>query len=154
MPDTNEELVSLLREVNRDVSKFARDVMSEHGIPFAMLMISKQLKAEPGITISELARRSGIAKSHISNSIRDFDQRGWVEKKSDTSDQRILRLYLTESANRELDLVSIQIRQELTTLVADIPDHRARELVEGLRELKLALKKKRGNDFHDPFCHE
>lgn len=73
MPNIHEELVELLREVNRGLGKFARDVLSEHGIPFAMLMISKQIKAEPGITISELARRSGIAKSHISKSIQDFD---------------------------------------------------------------------------------
>ncbi len=153
MPGMNEELVELLRDVNRGLGKYARDVMSEHGIPFSMLMISKQIKAEPGITISELARRTGIAKSHISTSIRNFDQRGWVEKRSDASDQRILRLYLTKSATEELALVGSQIRQKFTALVADIPEQRARELVEGLRELKLALEKNRGNDAHEPFCH-
>lgn len=154
MSSIHEELVSLLREVNRGLGKYPRQVLSEHGIPFSMMMISKQIKAEPGITISELARRTGIAKSHISNSIRDFDQRGWVEKRSDASDQRILRLYLTPSATEELALVGTKIRENLNALVADIPEQRARELVEGLSEIKSALEKYQENNSLEPFCKE
>ncbi len=153
MPNIHEELVELLREVNRGLGKFARDVLSEHGIPFAMLMISKQIKAEPGITISELARRTGIAKSHISKSIQDFDQRGWIEKRADARDQRILRLYLTPTATEELALVGSQIRNNFNVLVADIPEQRARELVAGLAEIKAAVEKNRGNESPDSCCH-
>lgn len=152
MPNIYEELVELLREVNRGLGRYPRELLAEHGIPFSMLMISRHIKAEPGITISELARRTGIAKSHISNSIRDFDQRGWVEKRSDASDQRILRLYLTQSATDELALVGSKIRQKLNALVADIPEQRARELVQGLEEIKLLIDKKQDNESPAPFC--
>ncbi len=141
----HEELVELLHDVNRSMGKYAREVLFQHDLPFSMLIISKHIRLEPGITISELARRTGIAKSHISNLIRELEQRGWVEKKSDASDQRILRLYLSQPASADIQLLGKRIRQQFNDLLADIPDQRAMQLIEDLTEIKAALDKNRGN---------
>lgn len=143
MTSIHEQLVDLLHEVNRSMGKYARDVMAQHEIPFTMIIVSKHIKAEPGITISELARRTGIAKSHISNQIKELEQRGWVEKKNDISDQRILRLYLTPQAVKELGLIGQQIRKQFNALVADIPEQRAAQLLSDLEEIKQAIERYR-----------
>ena len=139
----HEQLVELLHDINRSMGKYAHAVLSEYDMPLSLLMISKQIKAEPGITISEMARRTGIAKSHVSNQIRKLEERGWVEKISDVSDQRILRLYLSQPASNEMVLLGGIIRQQMNVLLADIPEQRAEELLVDLTEINQAIKNSR-----------
>ncbi|MGE5390390.1 MAG: MarR family winged helix-turn-helix transcriptional regulator [Deltaproteobacteria bacterium] len=134
-----EQLIDLLREVNRDMSKYVKEILYAHDIPISSMIIARELRNDPGITISELSRRVDMAKSHISNLVRDLEQRGWVEKRPDKTDQRILRLYITPAVGRHLVEVRQEIRAGIGTLVADIPADRARSLVEGLEEIKAAL---------------
>lgn len=142
MATVHEQLVDALHEINRRMGKYARDVLAEHEMPLSLLMISKHIKIEPGITISEMSRRTGIAKSHVSNQIRRLEARGWVEKRSDQEDQRILRLYLSEAGVRELALIGTKIRKQFNALVADIPEARAEELLADLDEIRQAMLRK------------
>ena len=140
MSEKHELLVELLREVNRGVGKYVKNVLAEHDISVPAVIICKQLKGEAGITISELARRTGMAKSHISNIIRELEQKGWVRKKTDSSDHRVLRLYLNEAASAHLELLRIDIRQILMP-GADIATKsrdrfRVREIIEALDKVR------------------
>lgn len=101
-----------------------------------VMMTAKQIELEPGITISELARRTDIAKSHISNTIRELEKREWVEKRADVNDQRLVRLYLTDKAADDLRLIRGGIRQQLNQLVISIPEERLDDLVKGLEDIK------------------
>ncbi len=139
---SHERLVELLRDVNRSMGKSVREILNEDGIPFSMMVIIKNLRMVPGITTSELSRRTGIAKSHVSNIIRQLNAKGWVEKRTDAADQRILRLYLAPTANAEMQTLGGKIRAQLNTLVADLPEERVVQLIEGLSELKAILDKK------------
>lgn len=141
MSVVHEQLVELLHDINRGMGKYARDILSTHDMPLSLFMISKQIKAEPGITISEIARRTGIAKSHVFTQIRKLEERGWVEKKPDDSDQRIIRLYLSEPACNELIFLGGIIRQQMNVLLADIPDQQAEELLADLKEIKQAMER-------------
>ncbi|MGE5454643.1 MAG: MarR family winged helix-turn-helix transcriptional regulator [Methylocystaceae bacterium] len=140
MSNTNELLIDLLREVNRGLGKFVKDILAEHDLPITMGIVTRQIGSTPGITISELSRLTGIAKSHISKTIRELDERGWVEKREDSTDQRLLRLYLNPIAIKYLEQARQDIRQRINELVADIPEERAIELVVGLTDIKAALE--------------
>lgn len=146
MSDVHEQLAEILHDINRNMGKYARDVLSKHDMPFSLLVISKHIKAEPGITISEMARRTGIAKSHVCTQIRKLEERGWVEKRSDASDQRVLRLYLSQSGSDELFSLGKIIRQQINDLLIDIPEPRAQELLVDLIELKQAIDNKQGQN--------
>lgn len=139
MSTDSENLIDLLRDVNRGIGKYVKEVLAEHDIPITIGMISRQIASEPGITISELARRTGIAKSHISKNILELDKRGWVEKKADVADQRLLRLYLTPAANQHLAIARADVRQRINQLVAGISSEKTEELISGLAQIKVAL---------------
>jgi len=138
-----EQLAELLHDINRGMGKYARDIFAANDIPFSLLMISKHIKAEPGITVSEMARRTGIAKSHISNQIRKLEERGWVEKRLDVNDQRIIRLYLSKKGVSEMVLLGGKIRQQFSSLLSAIPQQRAQELAADLAEIKIVIDKHR-----------
>lgn len=142
----HEILIDLLREVNRDIGKYVRDVLAAHDIPVTSMMMVRNIGAEPGITISALARKTGIAKSHVSNIIRGLEQRGWVEKKEDACDQRILKLYLTPLAAENLRIIRQDIRKKVNALVADIPEQAALDLIKGLKDIKNVLQRSRNEE--------
>jgi DNA-binding MarR family transcriptional regulator len=96
--------------------------------------------------VSELARRSGIAKSHISHVIDELSRRGWVEKRADPADQRILRLYLTELAAGQMKRIRLELRQQLSSLVVGLPERRRSELVTSLHDILTALQQAKGKE--------
>lgn len=149
MDSPHEQLIDLLREVNRDLSKYVKEIMFAHDIPVTSMIITRELRNQPGITVSELARRTGMAKSHISNSVREMEQRGWLEKRSDSSDQRVLRLYISPEVSGHLAVLRQDIRAQIGALVADISEDRARELTAGLEEIKQALASRARGQCHD-----
>lgn len=134
-----EILIDLLRDVNRGLGRYVKEVLNEHDIPITIGLISRQITSEPGITISELARRTGIAKSHISKNIQELEKRGWVEKREDAADQRLLHLYLTPRAQQHLAMASADVRQRINQLVTGIPPEKTGELISGLTQIKVAL---------------
>lgn len=138
-----EQLAELLHDINRGMGKYARDIFAANDLHFSLFMISKHIKAEPGITVSEMARRTGIAKSHISNQIRKLEERGWVEKRLDVNDQRIIRLYLSKEGSSEMVVMRNKIRQQFSSLLLEIPPQRAEELASDLAEIKTIIDKHR-----------
>jgi len=141
LPVQHELLIDLLQEVNKGLSSYVREVLAGHRIPVATMVVMRKIKEEPGTTVSELARRTGFAKSNVSSIIEDLSRRGLVEKRTDPADHRLLRLHHTEPATGFLSMVKADIRGRIGDLVSGIPETRKAELIEGLREIREALKK-------------
>src|SRR5690606_40015840 len=97
---TPEEIAVLGQHVNREMRALMLRAGKEYELPPFSFMLLRHIKEEPGITLSELARRVGAAKSHTSTTIEQLVQEGYVEKRADPSDQRVLRLHATEAAMR------------------------------------------------------
>ncbi|MCK4259848.1 MAG: MarR family transcriptional regulator [Halanaerobiales bacterium] len=134
-----EILLDLLHEVNKGFEEHMRKVFMEYNFTISTMLIIGQIKRNPGIIISEIARRASIAKSHVSKTIVELSQQGWVEKRPDPSDQRILRIYLTETAIEQMQQIRMKVRQEIGSVVAGLSDNRVEEMIEGLKEIKASL---------------
>ncbi|MDD3268962.1 MAG: MarR family winged helix-turn-helix transcriptional regulator [Syntrophomonadaceae bacterium] len=138
---TNHELlIDLLHQVNRKLGEKGREVIAQHKFPITTMLIVKQINLEPGITISELARKTNIAKSHISNIVKDLSVQGWVEKHNDVRDQRVLRLFLSPAGTEHLGFIGREVRQQFAQLLAPITDSRATQIIEALQEILTALE--------------
>src|SRR5690606_12877926 len=95
---TPEEIAVLGQHVNREMRALMLRAGKEYELPPFSFMLLRHIKEEPGVTLSELARRVGAAKSHISTTLEHLVKEGYVEKRSDPSDQRLVRLRVTEAA--------------------------------------------------------
>jgi DNA-binding MarR family transcriptional regulator len=140
MNTEHELLIDLLQGVDRELAEQMKAVFEKHDIlPTTMLLASK-INRNPGITISELSRVSRIAKSHVSNTIEQLAKRGWVEKKLDPADHRIVQIYLTEEARKYYGIIRSDIREYMEDVVKSLPHERIADLISGLGELKAALE--------------
>jgi DNA-binding MarR family transcriptional regulator len=89
---------------------------------------------EDGLPISELAARTGLAKSSMTTIVRGLVREGFVRLDRDPSDHRVKRLYLTPRA-RELERVLTdrvtRLRHRVTATLG----------IQGQRQLHVTLQR-------------
>jgi DNA-binding MarR family transcriptional regulator len=141
MPVQREELAGLWRAINREMHDSFRQAFSGYDHSPVTLILIRETAKEPGITISELARRAGIVKSHVSKLVDQLVQQGYFEKRPDPADQRLVRLYLTERAAQIKAQLEGQLLSVLNGIISEVPEHEVEQIVHGLRLLRSALQK-------------
>ena len=62
-------------------------------VPFPLFLM--RLTENEGVTLSELGSELMFDKAHVSRTVAAFEEEGYVEKRPDENDKRILRLYVT-----------------------------------------------------------
>lgn len=139
MPDRFEELHRLLREVSRGVFHLARDMLHGQGLPPPSMPVLRMVFHSPGVTISELSRETGMAKSYISKTIESLTTAGILEKRKDPADQRVLRIHPTEAAVVRSREMHAAVDARLAGIIATLPEEKVDALIDGLHMLKAAL---------------
>lgn len=135
-----DELAELLRSVNREMHeslKLALQGMQGYCFTPVSMFLLRNVHLEPGVTMSDLARRSGLVKSHVSKLVDHFVQEGLVEKRSDPDDQRLVRIYPTKASH---DLKAA-LESRVKAVLNELPAQEAEEIARGLRTLLRALQK-------------
>lgn len=127
--------------VNRELHERFRHTFKDLDIPPMTLMMMRQIELEPGVTVSELARRSSTVKSHVSKTVDQLAVQGLVEKRPDPQDQRLLRVYPTPAATAFKKQIEARAMAHWAEITADIPEADLAEVERGLRILLGALAK-------------
>ena len=135
----DEEIVELLREVNRALRERLMRAASGTHRSLAALSLLRSLDREPDITLSELARRRSMPKSLVSMLIADLSQDGLVRKGTDPTDQRLVRLRLTAAGKKDLERWRTTYRTIARDAVGRLDAEDAEDLLSGIRALRDAL---------------
>jgi DNA-binding MarR family transcriptional regulator len=125
------------KQLQRQVMRFVRsfgllDVeQTPCGQPMSASMAHAltELAGDEELSQGALGSRLELEKSTVSRLVADLERRGWIERRRDAVDGRVLRLHLTEQGQR----VSAQIATARAALFADITEHltaRERPMVE------------------------
>ena len=91
-------LGQLLGQVCRLVGRRRRMKLESIGLHHAQGMILSRLWQDDGMSQRALAQALQIAPPTASNTLQRMERSGWIERHRDESDQRIVRVYLTEKA--------------------------------------------------------
>ncbi len=145
MPDSidinTQSFLRVLKDVNMGMFEISHKVFEEYGFPYSGMAILWQVGSVPGSTISEVARRTGLAKSIVSKTVEVLVEQGFLEKRSDDSDQRLVRLYLTEQAHSRFFEMRTIMDQRLSRVLSVLPPEKVDCLLDALSMLKEALEK-------------
>ncbi len=134
-----ESLLVLFYEINRELEEQIRTTFIEHKLDITTILIIRYIIREPGIIVSEVARRLGIVKSQVSKIIEKLNQKGWIEKRPDPSDHRILRLYLKESGIEEIKRIKRVIWKKMGYVAVDIEENQINEMIKSLKQIEAIL---------------
>jgi DNA-binding MarR family transcriptional regulator len=140
MPKPIDTLDELLRDVNRGIFAVAKTIIHHQGLSAPGMRAMGHVMESPGITVSELARERGFAKSHVSNAVESMVEAGFIEKRADPDDQRLVRLYPTRMAQEHFETMHAAVHERLTKVLAVLSDDQMRAVIEGLTILRAALR--------------
>ena len=91
-----------LRVVHRAMQEHSRRIEKEFGVSAAQLTALWELSAHPGCRVSELSQALMLHQSTTSNMLDKMQKRGLIRRERIDSDQRVVRLFVTESGESML----------------------------------------------------
>lgn len=141
MSDKRIAIGELWRKVNHGVHDRFRQAFKETEMPFSLLIMLRQISKHPGATVSEVARHTGMVKSHISKSVEQMVSQGLVEKRPDPQDQRLQRLYLTEGAQKTAAQMEAFAHRAWLQVVEEVSDEDLDQVQKGFQILLDALER-------------
>jgi len=135
-----ESFVRLLRSINRGMFSIADAVLRQYHFPRSGMTIMGQILKKPGITVSQVARQTGFVKSHVSNTIDTLYDQGFVERRQDPQDQRLVRLFATEQSKTRFSEMKKVTDLCVSEVLSVFPRDKLNSLIDGLETLKEALE--------------
>ncbi len=141
LPPLRSEIGELWHRLNREMRVALNDVFRESAMPPPVFFMLREIAREPGITVSELARRVAMVKSHVSRTVDHLARRGYVRKASDPADQRLIRLYATPAAGPALEHTARELQAAWQAVAANVPEEELAAVEQGMRILLRALER-------------
>ncbi len=99
-PDDDEYIGYVLSDVARLIRTVFDRRVRDIGLTRAQWLVLTRLYRRPGASQTELADMLEIDRASAGRMIDRMQKNGWVERRSDSEDRRINRLYLTADARR------------------------------------------------------
>jgi len=127
----------LLGQVCRLVGGRRRMKLESIGLHHAQGMILFQLWHEDGISQRVLAQALHITPPTATNTLKRMERDGWIKRRRKESDQRIVRVYLTEKAKR----LHREARASFKELDAEMTSMLSEQEKETLREALLKVRR-------------
>ncbi|WP_338845141.1 MarR family transcriptional regulator [Massilia sp. W12] len=129
-----------LRSIMRANAAWSAWVEKRCGVTGAQLNVLQELQQEPGMRVGDLAQKLAIHQSTASNLIDGLEKRGLINKMREESDQRVVRLQLSESAQTLLQNSPLQARGLLSQALLQMDDDSLEQLNNGLVSLMSAME--------------
>lgn len=112
----------LLAKVSRLVGGRMRVRLEEIGLHHAQGMILFHLWREDGMAQNVLAQALHITPPTASNTLQRMERDGWIQRRRDPTDQRVVRVYLTGRAKalrEEARSTFRELDRELTAVLSE-----------------------------------
>ena len=131
--------IYLVKQVETGMRRPFEDLIAEHGISTAGYTALSVLQNRPGITSSELARRSFVRAQTMAETVSSLRRAGFVRREKDPTHGRQILLFTTEQGTARV----MDIAGAVSGLEARILDHldaaQRADLVRSLRAVRDAL---------------
>jgi DNA-binding MarR family transcriptional regulator len=125
------------RVLIRTAQRHSQWIERQSGITGAQLWALQEMSEKPGLRVGELANLMALHQSTASNMIDKLESTGLVRKERTSADQRVVRLYLTDSGAELLTLAPSPARGVLPEALRQLP---AEELMRLQQDLDVLLK--------------
>lgn len=125
----------LLGLLDRGIQRELQPLLLVHGLSVAEYTCLTALRAEPGLSNAELARRSLVTPQSMNEVITKLEQRGLVERHRDRGHGRILRTEVTVAGSAVLDRAVPEVAALEGDLLDGVSTDRVTRARQGLIEM-------------------
>lgn len=128
---TNRALAALRQIIGTAKRQFV-NLREQSDISGAQLWALAQVKNAPGLTMQELAAVMTVHQSTASNLVEKLESAGYVRKKREVMDRRVVRLYATAAGTQLLKKAPSPVRDVLPEAVKQLTDEELKTLEQSL----------------------
>ncbi|MCO5966791.1 MarR family winged helix-turn-helix transcriptional regulator [Actinoallomurus soli] len=96
-------------------------LMGGYGLTPHGLAVLASLEQGSALTQRELARRCGVAPSTLNHTVDHLERSGWIERRRDVTDRRLVSLALTETGRRQLRQAQDAAGSEMDPMLDHLP---------------------------------
>jgi DNA-binding MarR family transcriptional regulator len=135
-----EQLAQLLRMLWRAVAQTTRAVEHLPTLPEAKVVLLRKLLTAGPLAPAALAARLGLARSTVSNLVRELDADGLLERRPSESDGRSVLLVPTEQAKHVLEAFGRGRIEVVEQAMGELPAADRRRIVAAVPSLHKLLE--------------
>jgi len=139
MPEQFDEPVvkveRLLRHVAFIIKKRGRDILKDFDITNPQFNALLALRDNPNITMGEMCEKLFLACSTATDLIDRMEKNGFLERKRDSQDRRVIRLSITDKGKEVISEVIAARRRYVATIVSKLTEQEKVELANSLEKL-------------------
>lgn len=110
----NKELCFQLYIASKEIIKQYKPYLKKYDLTYTSFITL--LALEEGMTVNELGEELYLDSGTLSPLLKKLEQKGYLVKKRSSSDERIVKLFLTEDGKRlktKLPAISMEVGQQL-----------------------------------------
>jgi MarR family transcriptional regulator for hemolysin len=133
------ELTALFTRASKLWRNASDGAMRQHGVRVGQNLLLQVLWDTDGLTPGELAERLQVSKPTVVKSANRMETAGLLTKRPDTTDRRLVRVYLTERGRNVRDAVQSARADLERTVTATLTDTERTQLVAALRKINAQL---------------
>lgn len=119
-------IMKKINTISRCAAAYRNDVLKDKTLSALYHSYVIVISKNPGISQEELANELCINKSNVTRGLAHLEEQGYVERKADTFDKRILRVYPTDKMTAMLPKVRKVMKEWNEYLTDDIDEEEVR----------------------------
>jgi DNA-binding MarR family transcriptional regulator len=116
------EILKKFRQIFKAVQQHSQRVESQCGVSSAQLWALWLISGTPGVRVSDLAQTMSVHQSTASNLLDKLDKSGFIRKDRNGSDQRVVRIFLTDEGQMVLDKAPKPVSGILQNALFGLPE--------------------------------
>jgi DNA-binding MarR family transcriptional regulator len=132
-------LLYLVKQVEQAIRAHLDDLLRPLGLTTAQYTALSVLERRDGLTSAELARRSFVRPQTMHEMITALDERGFIERRRDPGNGRVLLISLTPQGRAMLEAYDQQVQLLEDRMLAGITPRRRADLASSLAACRHAL---------------
>ena len=114
-------------------------VQKEHGTPLSHVQVLAMLQDVGTMSVSEISRRLGIAKSNITPLVDRLYEGGYVDRQHDENDRRVVNIVLLPAGEEKLAAIRATIARQIQVQSENLSVSEFRELSDALSSVVRIL---------------
>lgn len=139
-PTTGGWYLYMLKLIETGLRPSLESALSAHGFSTSQYTALSVLRVRPGITSSELARRSFVKAQSMAETVSSLQERALIRRDPDPAHARRLLLQLTDHGQQALAEVEQPVAQAEAAILAGLSDAARTQLASSLRTVRHNLQ--------------
>lgn len=120
--ELEESILRSLRKVSRAIDLHSRRLVATVHLTGPQLVCLRQLRDNPSMTPSELARAVSLSNATITGILTRLEHRGVVTREKSESDRRRVLLTLTDAGRRLVEQAPSPLQERFTSALHELPE--------------------------------